>query len=166
MRSTPDRISRVRVALCRAMQIYVSYCYELEAEGGPQAPVWRREGLFGEAALKRINERLKMMVISELGGDVPELNGVAGAPTAMIVPKLYARLQAALLAAFDEAGLKQLARLELDVDLDTVAGGADLEERVFSLIAWATRTNRIADLVAGAQNQNPNNPALKGLVTP
>ena len=75
----------------------------------------------------------------------------------------HQHLQTALLTAFDEAGLRLLASQELDVELETVAGGRNRKEIVLNLIAWAEREQRVADLVAGALRQNPTNPELLSL---
>ena len=75
----------------------------------------------------------------------------------------HQQLQSALLAAFDEAGLRILARQELETDLDAVAGGKNKTEIVLNLIAWAEREGRVADLIAGARRQNPTNPDLQAL---
>jgi hypothetical protein len=40
----------------------------------------------------------------------------------------HQQIQDAVLAAFDEAGLRQLVRQELDADLDAVAGGKNKTE--------------------------------------
>ena len=75
----------------------------------------------------------------------------------------HAQLQSALLAAFDEAGLRILVRQELDTDLDAVAGGKNKTEVVLNLIAWAEREGRVDELIAGAVKQNSTNPDLQAL---
>jgi len=72
-------------------------------------------------------------------------------------------LHSALLASFDNAGLRQFVRQELDADLDAVAGGQNTTETVTNLLAWADRSGRIADLLSGALRQNPTNPTLQAL---
>lgn len=72
-------------------------------------------------------------------------------------------LQSALLVAFNEADLRQLARQRLDANLDAVAGGRNTTEIVNNLIAWAEREGRVADLIRGALLQNPTNPQLQEL---
>ncbi|MFO7633847.1 MAG: toll/interleukin-1 receptor domain-containing protein, partial [Caldilinea sp.] len=66
------------------------------------------------------------------------------------------------------AGKKQpegiLARLELDTNLDAVAGGDNLRVVVFKLVTWAESGGRIQALVAGAQSQQPGNPDVRRLV--
>ena len=64
------------------------------------------------------------------------------------------QIQAALLAAFDEVGLRQLVRQALNTDLNAVAGGKNNAEIILNLIAWVERENRVSDLVNGALHQN------------
>lgn len=70
-------------------------------------------------------------------------------------------LQDALVRAFDQGALLQMARVQLEVNLFAVAGGNSLNDVVFNLIAWAERTGRTADLIAGALAHNPQNPELR-----
>lgn len=75
------------------------------------------------------------------------------------------QLQEALLSAFpshDE--LRMMVRLELDANLDAVAGGDNLRVVVFKLVTWAESGGRIDALIAGAQSQQPGNPEVKRLV--
>ena len=51
---------------------------------------------------------------------------------------------ASLLDAYDEGSLRQMVRFQLDEHLDLIAGGGNLAQVVFNLIAWAERTGRIA----------------------
>jgi tetratricopeptide (TPR) repeat protein len=75
----------------------------------------------------------------------------------------HAQIQNALLAAFNEAGLHQLALHELDADLDAIAGGDNTTEIVFNLVKWANQTGCVRKLIDGALRQNPTNPALQAL---
>lgn len=74
------------------------------------------------------------------------------------------QLHAALLSAYDEAGLEQLCAFELDVDFDAIVGPGLRAERVFNLVAWAKRDGCVADLIAAAGNGNPTNEAVQALV--
>ena len=74
-----------------------------------------------------------------------------------------AQIQKALLAAFDEADLRQLVAHELDADLDAVAGGDNTAELVFNLIKWVDQTGCVRKLIDGALRQNPGNPELQAL---
>jgi hypothetical protein len=71
------------------------------------------------------------------------------------------QLVEALLAAFDDDGLEQVARFHLDVDLAEVAGGDNLRDVAFNLVEWATREGRTAALVDGALAENPGSPDLR-----
>ena len=67
---------------------------------------------------------------------------------------------ASLLDAYDEGSLRQMVRFQLDEHLDLIAGGGNLSQVVFNLIAWAERTGRIAELIVKAQAYNPGNARL------
>jgi hypothetical protein len=83
-------------------------------------------------------------------------------PAAVDLPGAGRRqLVAALLAAYDEAGLAQLARFALDEDLPEIAGGRNLREVAFNLVEWAASHGRLADLVTGALADRPGNPELQ-----
>ena len=73
----------------------------------------------------------------------------------------HRQLQQALDSAFDETGLRQLVRQEMDADLYSVAGGKNKTEIVLNLIDWADRQNRVAELMQGAVRQNPGNLQLR-----
>lgn len=75
----------------------------------------------------------------------------------------FAQLQGVLLQSFDRDSLRMMVRLQLDEDLDAVAGDDDLTTVVFDLITWAERTNRLGDLVNGALAANPANSDLQQL---
>ena len=71
-------------------------------------------------------------------------------------------LLAALLDAYSsESSLRQMVRIELDENIDVVAGGGDLREKIFNLIDWAERTGRLPELVEKAHQFNPGNVRLR-----
>lgn len=71
-------------------------------------------------------------------------------------------LQKALISAFPtKADLKQLVDFKLGENLETIAGGVNLTEVVYSLIEWANAQGRLDDLVNSARSQNPGNTELK-----
>ncbi len=73
-----------------------------------------------------------------------------------------AQLLDALLDAYPRRDdLRMMVRVELNENLDAIAGGDTLRAVAFSLIEWAQRTGRTADLIAGARRGNPGNPALR-----
>lgn len=76
----------------------------------------------------------------------------------------HQQLQDALLAAFgtDDA-LRQMLKLQLDVELNAVAKPGSLTQRVFDLVTWAREQGRIAELIEGAMRHNPGNPELQAL---
>jgi formylglycine-generating enzyme required for sulfatase activity len=75
----------------------------------------------------------------------------------------HRQIQDALLAAFDEAGLRRLVRFELDEDLDQVTPPGDMTQRAYNLVAWADKQGCIPALIAGALKQNPGNADLQAL---
>lgn len=73
-----------------------------------------------------------------------------------------AQLLDALLAAYPRRDdLRLMVRVELGENLDAIAGGDTLRAVAFSLIEWAQRTGRVAELIAGARRGNPGNEALE-----
>ncbi len=75
----------------------------------------------------------------------------------------HQQIQEALLDAFDEAGLRRLVKFKLDKELDQIAGGQDLTERAYNLVAWAAAHGCVAELVAGALQEVPDNHKLVAL---
>ena len=69
----------------------------------------------------------------------------------------------ALLAAFDRSELEQLARIDLEENLEAIAGAGRLNVVVFELVMWAQRTGRGGELLAAAQRRRPTNAALAAL---
>ncbi len=83
----------------------------------------------------------------------------------MLTKSQLKQLQEALLSAFPSADeLRMMVRLELDANLDAVAGGDNLSVVVFKLVMWAESGGRIATLIAGAESQQPGNLKVKRLV--
>jgi AAA-like domain/Effector-associated domain 1 len=74
------------------------------------------------------------------------------------------RLQNALIDAFPtKASLEQMLSLELDKNLDEIAGGKDLQNIVFNLIKRAEAESWVEDLIVDARNSNEGNLKLKNL---
>lgn len=74
-------------------------------------------------------------------------------------------LHAALISAYPtEARLKRLLRTELDLRLNTVAGGANYGEMVFELIEALEAKDRLLELLAAAQRNNPGNVKLRDFI--
>lgn len=99
-------------------------------------------------------------------------NPAAGTPVgASAVPPLRElkgkQLQAAmnaLLAVYDEPGLAQMVKFSLDENLAAIAGGSNLRDKVFNLLEWARMRGRLTELLQGAMDDRPDNPALQQLV--
>lgn len=75
----------------------------------------------------------------------------------------FQQTKEAILRAFGRDDLRKMLRLQLDEDLDRVAGDDDLDTVVFDLITWAEQNGRLGDLIAGALAAKPNNTALQQL---
>ncbi len=74
------------------------------------------------------------------------------------------KLRDALIDAFTAKSLlEQLLSLELDKNLDEIAGGISLQEIVFNLIKAAEAQGWIEDLVRAALRSNPKNFPLKDI---
>ncbi len=69
----------------------------------------------------------------------------------------------ALVAAFDRSELEQLTRIDLEQNLEAIAGSGKLSVVVFELVTWAQRTGRVGDLLTAAQRRRPTNTALAAL---
>lgn len=75
------------------------------------------------------------------------------------------RIHEALLDAFaSRDALRMLVRIELEQNLDAIAGGENLRVVVFNLVNWAEQTGRVLDLIQGAFKQNQGNAKLQALV--
>ncbi|HQY90117.1 MAG: effector-associated domain EAD1-containing protein [Caldilinea sp.] len=73
-------------------------------------------------------------------------------------------LEALLSALPSKDKLRMMVKLELDANLDEVAGGETLSVVAFKLVTWAESSGRIQALVDGAVSQQPGNPEVKKLV--
>ena len=77
--------------------------------------------------------------------------------------KQIERFCAALIAAFDRGELEQLTRIDLEQNLEAIAGSGKLSVIVFELVTWAQRTGRVGDLLTAAQRRRPTHAALAAL---
>ncbi|WP_366914273.1 SUMF1/EgtB/PvdO family nonheme iron enzyme [Mastigocoleus sp. MO_188.B34] len=75
------------------------------------------------------------------------------------------RLRDAIISAFpDKASLEMMVAIELDENLDEIAGGQTLKAIVFYLIKkWAEPKGKLKELVEGACKENPGNQDLKNI---
>lgn len=96
----------------------------------------------------------------------PSPAAAPGAPLAItrLSGPQFKQFHEALLAAFDGESLTQMARLEMGVNINSVAGGSNLSAVAFNLIDWAQRTGRLGELIAAAARSNTDNPELKAFV--
>ena len=75
------------------------------------------------------------------------------------------QIRDALLDAYSSKDeLRMTVRIELDENLENVAGGENLRVVVFNLVSWAEEAGRIDHLVRGAYNQKPGNLAIQRLI--
>ena len=75
----------------------------------------------------------------------------------------FAQLHTELVQSFSRPELEQLARMGLDQNLDTIAGGDTTPSIVFNLIHWAERSDNIGLLVHSALAARPSNVVFKAL---
>ena len=74
----------------------------------------------------------------------------------------FEQLHSALLSAFpDISSLAKMVRIGLEQNLEKIAGGADLDAKVFSLINWAEAGGQLKTLVEKARLAVPGNQELK-----
>ncbi|KYC34582.1 hypothetical protein WA1_51255 [Scytonema hofmannii PCC 7110] len=74
------------------------------------------------------------------------------------------RLQEALVSAFPtKASLEQMLSLELNRNLEAIAGGDNLREIVFKLIQTAEAQGWVEDLIRAARESNPGNLLLRDI---
>ena len=59
--------------------------------------------------------------------------------------------------------LRMMVRVELDENLEEIAGGENQNVVVFNLVSWAERDGRIDELITRAHMRTPGNDALKQL---
>ena len=59
--------------------------------------------------------------------------------------------------------LRMMVRVELDENLEEIAGGENQNVVVFNLVSWAERDGRIDELITRAHGRTPGNEALKQL---
>lgn len=78
--------------------------------------------------------------------------------------KTIQELQDALLSAFSADELTRVVRINLDENLDAIAGDDNLSQIVFELITWADRRGRLDELIRGASNVNPRNRELRAWI--
>jgi hypothetical protein len=79
-------------------------------------------------------------------------------------PSPVRELRDALVDAFTQAQLEQLALFHLNVRLDAILRDAPLQQRAFELILWARSHGRVSDLITGAVAENPGNQKLRAFV--
>lgn len=79
--------------------------------------------------------------------------------------KYSERVHKALLAAFSEGELTQMLSFCMKEDMSWMVSSQDnYEQKVFQVIAWAKRRDRLDELVNCACERNPTNALLQGLL--
>ncbi len=74
--------------------------------------------------------------------------------------KELARLQTATVAAFTRDELRQLLKVGLEINLETVTSDKGLDAQVFDLLLWLERHERLPEFAAAALAANPTNQEL------
>jgi len=77
----------------------------------------------------------------------------------------FKSLQEALLFTYTPELLRGMLKVNLEVDLDAIAGGSNFSAIVFNLIDWAQRTGRLSELIQSAAQDQPKNEKLQEFVT-
>lgn len=74
------------------------------------------------------------------------------------------KLRNAILSAFpDKASLEMMVSIQLDKNLDEIAGGDNLQLVVFKLIKWAESQGKLKYLIEGACKDNSGNQELQSI---
>jgi len=96
----------------------------------------------------------------------------AAAPAAVRVPPLTElrgkQLQGAmnaLLAAYStDSALAQMVKIGLGENLAAIAGGSNLQDKVFNLLEWARMRGQLTELLQAAIDQRPDNIPLRQFI--
>ena len=74
------------------------------------------------------------------------------------------KIQDALVSGYPQmAALRQMVRIQLDVNLAEIVADGNLRDVVFDLIVWAESSGRVQELAIKAKEHNPKNPLLREL---
>ncbi len=72
----------------------------------------------------------------------------------------FARLQAAVVAAFTRDELRRLLKVELDISLEAITSDKGFDAQVFDVLLWIERHERLLPFAVGALAANPTNEEL------
>lgn len=76
----------------------------------------------------------------------------------------FREIQNALLSGYPSVdALAYMVRVELNVQLDSVADGKNQTDRIFNLLTWAESQGRLRELIEAAIRGNSQNPELSQL---
>ena len=188
--SDEDQVSALGKQILQALTANPAWAAEMRTlvDEGPTQEIIVRNGSFvrtismrmAGAGRQRIEadgstvEGVTMSISS--GGD----DGAPGAapsstpPTPPAAPRIapckltgqqVQQIQDAIVAGYTPDSLQEMVRTRLDQDLAAIAHGDTFRAQVFSLIDWAERQGRMAELLQGACAANPNNVALRNVTT-
>lgn len=76
---------------------------------------------------------------------------------------LRRQLLESTVASFNRSELRELLSVELDVRLDRVSGGDNLDDTVLDVIEWAERQGRLPELLAAFRRARPQNVELQAV---
>jgi hypothetical protein len=74
------------------------------------------------------------------------------------------KLREAILAGFDDGGLRELLAFELNVQLGTIAGPGGLAEVALDVIEWSEQTGTLDALLEAIAKARPQNNLVEGVV--
>lgn len=77
----------------------------------------------------------------------------------------FKSLQEAILSTYTPDSLRGMVKVNLENDLDAIAGGSNFSAIVFNLIDWAQRTGRLSELIQSAAQDQPKSDKLQAFVT-
>ena len=83
-------------------------------------------------------------------------------PLTTITGQQHGQLAEALVDAFGNVGtLGQMVQIEMNRNLDAIAGGATISAVAFNLVDWAKRSGYLTELIQGAVDTQPRNQKLR-----
>ncbi len=163
-----EGLAQLREDLHSALGRLITQCYEFARSDPSCSDYWIGEARYWQQQYDESMKLTSTMINVASQSHQPIRHPVPAPqlpphPTLLSPTVAAAKLHQALLAAFDEPGLRQMVKFGLDVDIDAIAGGKDLNERAYNLVSWAQRVDRVGELVAAARQANPTNQELAAI---
>ncbi len=103
------------------------------------------------------------------GGTSPAAGAATAAPrvpqlTELRGKQLKGAMDALLAAYATDSALAQMVEFGLGENLSAIAGGSNLQDKVFSLLEWARMRGHLTELLQAAIDQSPNNAQLRQFI--